>query len=168
LALSEELGRPVTEGLAYTLGIDEGWPDASGNPLVEGFQKQFRVGPADVEPIQLSRWKLSDPPERDTREPVLVSFPEPLDHGLLNRALSVTTLAGDPIEGRIEVSNAETQWAFVPHRAWEPGEYSIWVYAFLEDLAGNRIGAPFEITAPEQGDEGRATDFFVVPFLILR
>ena len=168
LALSEELGRPVTEGLAYTLVIDEGWLDAGGNPLVEGFQKQFRVGPAEVEPIQLSRWKLSGPPERDTREPVLVSFPEPLDHGLLNRALSVTTLAGDPIEGRIEVSNAETQWAFVPRRAWEPGEYSIRVYAFLEDLAGNRIGAPFEITAPEPGDEGRATDFFVVPFLILR
>ncbi len=166
LVLSDELGRSVTEGARYTLLIDNAWPDANGNPLTEGFQKEFRVGPPDTEPIDLTRWDLSRLPSNSTHEPLVMSFPEPLDHGLLGRALSVITRAGDRLEGEIQISEGETRWAFIPHETWARGEYSILVSSFLEDLAGNRIGAPFEISALEPVDTRPEGDFSAIPFSI--
>ncbi len=124
------------------------------------------MGPPDMEPIDLVRWDLSELPGKGTREGLVVSFPEPLDHGLLSRALKVTTRSGDPIEGEIEISEGETEWTFLPHEEWAGGEHSILVFSFLEDLAGNRIGAPFEISALEPVDAGLDTDYFVIPFSI--
>ena len=166
LVLSDELGRSVTEGATYTLLIDKAWPDANGNPLTEGFQKEFRVGPPDTEPIDLARWDLSRLPRNSTRERLVMSFPEPLDHSLLGRALTVTTRSGDRLEGEIEITEGETRWAFIPHETWVRGEYSILVSSFLEDLAGNRIGAPFEISALEPVDTRPEGDFSAIPFSI--
>ncbi len=166
LVLSDAQGRSVTEGATYTLLIDNAWPDANGNPLAEGFQKEFRVGPPDTEPIDLARWDLSRLPRSSTRERLVMSFPEPLDHGLLGRALSVTTRSGDRLAGEIEISEGETRWAFIPHETWARGEYSILVSSFLEDLAGNRIGAPFEISALEPVDTRPEGDSSAIPFSI--
>ena len=166
LVLSAELGRSVDEGATYTLLVDNAWPDAKGNPLVEGFQKEFRVGPPDTEPIDLARWDLSELPGQGTREGLVVSFSEPLDHGLLSRALRVTTRSGDPIEGEIEISEGETVWTFLPHEEWAGGGHSILVFSFLEDLAGNRVGAPFEISALEPVEASRDSESFEIQFSI--
>ena len=156
----------MDEGATYTLLVDNAWPDAKGNPLVEGFQKEFRVGPPDTEPIDLARWDLSELPGQGTREGLVVSFPEPLDHSLLSRALRVTTRSGDPIEGEIEIGEGETEWTFLPHEEWAGREHSILVFSFLEDLAGNRIGAPFEISALEPVEASRDSESFEIPFSI--
>ena len=166
LVLSDEVGRSVTEGAKYTLVIDDAWPDTNGNPLTEGFQKEFRVGPPDTEAIDLADWDLSDLPGRGTRERLVVSFPEPLDHGLLGRALSVTARSGDRIEGKIEISESETRWEFIPNEMWVRGEYSVLVSSFLEDLAGNRIGSPFEISALRPVEVSRDSESFAIPFSI--
>jgi predicted small secreted protein len=165
LVLNEERGRSISEGGTYTLIINESWPDAEGIPLREGFRKQFRVGPPDTEPIDPLRWILQEP-QASTREPLVVSFPEPLDHGLLERVLSVTTMAGDRVAGESKSSNGEMRWAFVPSEPWAIGEYSIVVLSILEDLAGNRIGTLFEINALEEMSPRLERDSVVVPFSI--
>ena len=35
-------------------------------------------------------------------------------------------------------------WTFTPTGAWQAGHYNLVAFAMLEDLAGNRIGRPFE------------------------
>jgi hypothetical protein len=46
---------------------------------------------------------------------------------------------------RITVDRNETQWRYVPNEPWKPGDYNLVVDTSLEDLAGNRIGRPFDI-----------------------
>ena len=166
LVLNDKMGRSVTDGATYTLVIDEAWPDADGTPLGRGFQKRFRVGPPDTEPIDPSAWSLQAP-QAGTRGRLVVSFPEPLDHGLLQWVLSVTTGAGDRVEGESEVSDGEMQWAFVPGEPWAAGDYLIVALSILEDLAGNRIGTPFEISGLLQVAPTVDLDSVEVPFSVV-
>ena len=39
----------------------------------------------------------------------------------------------------------ETQWRFVPYAAWTAGAYNLQVDTALEDVAGNRVGRPFDV-----------------------
>lgn len=139
LELNEELGRPVREGASYSLIIDHAWPDAEGNPLAGIFAKKLSVGPPDLEPIDVTSWEQGRVPTTGTRDRLVLSFPEPLDHGVLGSALSVSTSANDRIDGEMEIGSDEMQWAFVPRRPWTAGEYAIVALPILEDLAGNRI-----------------------------
>jgi hypothetical protein len=46
-----------------------------------------------------------------------VPFPEPLDHGLLMRALGVAR-DGREVDGEIAVDQLETRWTFTPNDAF--------------------------------------------------
>lgn len=87
----------------------------------------------------------------DSRDPLEVTFLEPLDHGLLYRAVGVAF--GDAsLPGDVRVESGETRWVFVPHDAWAAGDYTLVVLPVLEDPSGNRIGRAFEVVssgAPE-------------------
>ena len=50
LTSNERIGPPLADGKQYTLVIDREWPDARGAPMVEGFRKSFRGGPAQRNP----------------------------------------------------------------------------------------------------------------------
>ena len=158
-----ELGRPLEGGRRYTLEIDADWRDAAGQPLVAPFRREFRVGPARERALDPAGWRL-DLPAPHTRDPLAVRFPVPLDYGLLQRALGVAT--GDrPLAGEIRVERGETRWTFTPRAPWRPGEYRLVAAATLEDVAGNRIGRPFEVDAAEARGAERARGA-VVPFRI--
>ena len=94
-------------------------------------------------------------------------FPVPLDYGLLQSALRVTTDGGRPLAGAIRVEQGETRWTFTPRAPWRPGEYRLVAAATLEDVAGNRIGRPFEVDAAEGSGSERLRGA-VVPFRIGR
>ena len=160
-----ELGRPLSVDRGYTLVIDADWRDAAGQPLVAPFRREFRVGPARERALDPAAWRL-DLPAGGTRDPLAVRFPLPLDYGLLQRALRVATVGGRPLAGEIRVEQGETRWTFTPRAPWRPGEYQLVAAATLEDVAGNRIGRPFEVDAEAQGS-GRARGA-VVPFQIGR
>ncbi len=162
---NEELGRPLEAGASYTLEIDAAWPDAEGTPLAAPFTKRFSVGPVDDTPIDTAAWRLRVPPAGSTSR-LVVSFPEPLDHGLLRRGLAVENSDGERVAGAIEVTSWETRWSFSPEQPWSPGAYSLVALSILEDLAGNRIGVPFEIDRFEQIDELEERDAYRVPFEI--
>ncbi|HUG92252.1 MAG TPA: Ig-like domain-containing protein [Planctomycetaceae bacterium] len=140
----ELFGPALEEGGAYTLVVERDWPDAEGNPLRQPFTKRFKViAPDDTQPDP-SRWKFAAP-AAGSRDPLTVTFDEPLDHGMLQRVLVVSDPAGRPVAGRIEVDREETRWRFRPDGDWPSGRLHLIVETTLEDLAGNSIGRPFEV-----------------------
>ncbi len=165
LALNERLGRPLQEGETYTLAVDPGWPDAQGNPLQAAFEKRFTVGPADMTPLDLATWRLRVP-ARDSMQRLVISFPEPLDHALMRRAVGIEDEVGRLVEGEVEIGSWETRWMLTPSRPWAPGAYSLVVSPIVEDLAGNRVGTPFEIDIFEQVDTTDGGEQLNIPFEI--
>jgi hypothetical protein len=147
---NKQMGRALAPGKRYTLLVRREWRDGHGLPLKNEFRHEFRASAAIERPLTMKEWKV-EAPAAGTREPLLVTFPEPLDHGLLRRALGVQR-AGAPVEGEVTIEAAETRWRFTPRGGWTPGDYDLVALAFLEDLAGNRIGRAFEVDNFERTD----------------
>ena len=155
------MGRPLRPGDAFTLVVRREWPDAHSKPLASEFRKDYRVGPPIERPLSTAQWRIAPPPA-GSREPLRVTFPAALDHGLVQRALSV--LRGDAeVAGDIRIENGETEWRFVPRDTWTAGEYIVSVLPVLEDPAGNRIGQAFETLTP---DDDNAAKPARLPFTI--
>jgi hypothetical protein len=150
---NRDLGRALIAGKRYALVIGDRWLDGRGQPLKSEHRHTFTAGPADEHALDTSAWKISAP-SRGTRDPLVVTFPRPLDAVLLSRALSVRiatqrAAAGESgLPGEIRIDAAETRWSFAPRDRWSSGHYSLVVLTLLEDPAGNRIGRAFEVTRP--------------------
>jgi len=148
----EEVGPPLREGRSYTLVVDRDWKDARGNPLASDASKSFRVGPADHTPPRTREWRVV-PPAAGTRDPLRVSFPEPLDRALLERVLEVVDRFGNPLPGEAAVGDGETRWSFTPEAPWPAGDFALRAASILEDLAGNSLGRPFEVDVFERVED---------------
>ncbi len=161
---NRELGPSLEAGRKYTLVIDREWVDGHGNPLRESYSKSFHVTPPALAPLEARTWKITQPHE-GTRDPVSVTFPGPLDHGLLTRAVGVRR-NGAPVVGDVRVDANETRWTMTPNEPWTPGSYTVIALAILEDLAGNRIGRAFEVIGKDDTAEDDAA-VTAVPFSLL-
>jgi hypothetical protein len=148
---NRQMGPSLVAGHGYTLVIDRAWIDGNGNPLRETFERKFRVGEPSLRAIDYRTWRVTAPAS-GTRNPLTVAFPEPLDHGLLMRAVGVRR-DGQPVTGEIRVDANERRWILTPAAAWTPGRYELIALSILEDLAGNRIGRAFEIETFDRLDE---------------
>jgi hypothetical protein len=104
------------------------------------------------------------PPTAGTRDPLIVTFSEPLDHGLLQRTLGVSEEGGASLPGQTDVVNGETRWTFVPKEPWRAGAYRLVVLTILEDLAGNRIGRAFEVDEFDRTDRSAGPQSIAIPF----
>ena len=140
----EENGPVLEAGRTYTLEIDPAWPDAGGDPLVRGFRKTFRAGPADETQPDPKLWKV-DRPAGSTREPLSITFPEPIDGAMILDSLNVVDASGKVVDGSIAIGEGQDTWSFTPKVDWPDGDFQILVDADLEDLAGNSILRPFEV-----------------------
>jgi hypothetical protein len=137
------LGPPLKVGQKYTLEIGLGMIDLHGRPLRERFCKHFLVGNALREPIAVEHWKIL-PPATDSRQALVLVFPNPLDWGLLLRAIAIESANGSAVEGQVAVDQCETRWSFTPTSPWAPGMYRIRVASGLEDVCGNTITGAFD------------------------
>ncbi len=146
----EENGPAIEAGKAYTLRIDGEWTAAGGLHLKEAFEKRFQVAAPDHQQPNLEQWKI-ETPGKETKDPIILNFNEPLDHAMLTRVLHVKDLAGKRVPGKVQVSDGETRWEFSPESEWPPGIYTIEVAANLEDLCGNSIARPFEVQMQDGG-----------------
>jgi len=93
-------------------------------------------------------------------------FPEPLDRGLLLRALGVQGADGRSIVGDITVGGGEVTWSFPPRDFWKGGAHHIVALGMLEDLAGNRIGRAFEVDQFDRSDKSNEPEKTLIPFVI--
>jgi hypothetical protein len=162
---NREMGRALEAGRTYTLEVSEQWLDADGQPLVETFRREIRIGAPDEQAIEPARWTI-DAPEPGTRDALVIRFGEPLDHGLLARAVGVRRTGGGEVAGEVTIAAAETEWRLVPADPWDAGAYEIIALPILEDAAGNRIGRPFELA--ESAPRAERTEPTVLPFSVPR
>lgn len=140
----EEIGPALEEGKTYTLEIENELKDGNGNPLKETFQKVIKIGQPDRVPPDHTTWKIQSP-KPNTREPLVLVFPEPMDHALAQRMIRVTFESGKMLEGKRILEDQERRWTFTPTATWHPGEYKLAIQTTIEDLAGNNIGKPFDV-----------------------
>jgi hypothetical protein len=161
----EELGPILVRGKSYAFVVDRDWPDAEGRPLAEGFRKAFRAGPPDDTCPDPATWAL-DVPTAGTRDPLTVTSPEPLDRALFERVVAVLGADGRPLAGEVAIDAGETRWRFTPQEPWRAGEYRVSASRDLEDLAGNRIGRPFEVDVFEKVERSTTSGSATVPFRI--
>jgi hypothetical protein len=164
---NQQMGRSLEPGQRYTLVVSREWRDAEGLPLAADFRREFTVGPADERPLDTQSWRI-EAPVPDTRDPLVVSFPEPLDHGLLLRALGVTGRDGVFIDGDVVVEAGESRWRFTPRAPWAAGAHQLVALAMLEDLAGNRIGRAFEVDNFDRADRTPEPERTTMPFVVSR
>ena len=161
---NRQMGRPLEVGRSVTFVISHEWPDEHGLPLKEDFRRTLRVGPTDLEPLDTAHWRIQ-PPHSGGRSGLIVTFPEPLDHGLLMRALGVTR-DGQEVDGEIAVDQLETRWTFTPSESWRAGSYALLALDILEDVAGNQIGRAFEVDNFESVDKGPNPQTVTIPFIV--
>ncbi len=139
LVPNRDVGPPIMEGGNYTLVIDQGWPDAHGNPLRETYRRQFHVGPAVRTAVDLKTWRITAP-LAGSSGPLEIRFPRPMDRALALRLISVAD-----VPGTAEVDSEETRWRFTPERPWKAGAYQLRVGTALEDISGNKVDRPFDV-----------------------
>ncbi len=107
-----------------------------------------------------AKWRIASPRE-GTTEPLVVTFPRPLDYALLQRTVKVAGVAG-----KIAVARDETEWRFTPDTPWIAGAHELIVETTLEDLAGNRVGRPFDVDTFHEVTRQIETPTVSVPFRI--
>ena len=142
LTSNQMIGPPIAEGKRYTLIVDRDWKDARGVPMVEGFRKVYRGGPALRTPPDPKLWKVTAPKAR-ALAPVTIDFPSPMNYPLMMRMIQVSD-GRRILAGSIDIQRQETQWRFTPKEPWPAGDYQLIVDTGIEDIAGNRIGQPFD------------------------
>jgi hypothetical protein len=164
LTSNRAMGPPIAAGRRYTLVIDREWRDANGVAMVDPFRKPFRGGPAVRRPPDPKAWTVTAPAPGG-RAPLVVAFDRPMNYTLLQRMLKVDDARGH-VSGITEVGRQEREWRFVPVQPWTAGDYRLIVDNGLEDLAGNKIGQPFDIDVFEKVTERITTTTTSLPFVI--
>ena len=162
LTSNKAMGPPIAEGRRYTLVIDREWRDANGVSMVTPFTKRFQGGPAVRQPPDPKTWRLTTPPA-GSRDPLVVSFGRPMNYPLLQRMLKVAGPRGDVV-GVIDVVRDELEWRFTPASPWSEGAHKLIIDTSLEDLAGNKIGEPFDIDVFDHVTERITSSTTSVPF----
>ena len=161
----EEVGPVLEAGKSYCLVIDRDWPDAMGNRLQAEFRKSFRVGLPDDSSPDPKRWSIR-PPRSNTRDPLEVAFPAPLDWALLERLITVQGADGKVLSGQVSIIRQETCWRFTPKSPWGVGDYRLVIGTDLEDVAGNSIARPFEVDVTGPISVRVRTETVALPFRI--
>lgn len=140
----EEEGPILEAGKSYALVVDREWPDAAGQAMRATYRKVFRAGPAQSRQLDPKEWVIKTPSPL-SRGSLAVTFPQPLDRALLDRALVVLDPTGARVAGRASIGEGSTRWEFTPAVEWTVGTYQLEIDTDLEDLAGNSVARAFEV-----------------------
>jgi len=157
LKLHEELGLPLKPGKRYRLVVAKEMEDTRGQPLVEGYTKEFRVAGEDRTMPDVTKWTISQP-EPGSLDFLIVKAEKPLDEPLFERLVQIEDEKGLRLNGTSEVLDGGTIWRFQPAMPWRSGRYVLRVGAELEDLAGNRPTRLFEEVAAPDGRRSEARE----------
>ena len=163
---NRELGPPLRSGQAYTLAVGAGMTDISGGRLPGTTYKRFRVTDAVREPIAVEHWNIL-PPKTNSRQPLVLMFPRPLDWALLSQTITIASACGQSIDGQVVIDQCERRWSFTPATPWVVGSYHVRVTSELEDVCGNNVSAAFDMPFRSGGDLRSETAGRSIPFQLL-
>lgn len=141
---NREMGPPLLPNTSYRIYVKPGWQDALGNPVAEGYQKNFLTLSRDMASPNLDYWQVLSP-KAGTRQPLILRLREPLDYLVLKNALKVMDEKYNEEMGRVEITDDEKEWRFIPFGEWKAGKYTVMVEPRLEDLAGNNLDRLFDV-----------------------
>ncbi len=159
------IGAVLEPGSTYQLKFDPEWTDALGRPIGTNASKTFIVEEAKRSMIDPAVWKLV-PPKSGTLNAIQISWPEPLDHALVKRMITIEK-DNDVLEVIPELLEEETRLDFIAPTPWEPGEYILEIDPRLEDLSGNTPFYLFDTETPEKTDLEKITPAPIrIPFVI--
>lgn len=161
---NKQMGRALDTGRTVTLVISRAWRDEHGLPLKDEYRRVLQVGPPVEKPLDPRSWRI-EPAAAGSRDALAVTFPRPLDHGLLMRALGVTR-GGVSVAGDVTVEDGETRWIFTPREPWRAGQYDLLALDILEDVAGNQIGKAFEVDNFDTVDKNPNPQRITIPFMV--
>lgn len=160
---NRDMGLPLQEGKRFTLVISENWQDATGQPMLKKFKKEFLVTARDIQQPDIKNWLIGTP-ANGTKDPLIVTFDETLDFALIQNSIHVKDHLGESITGNITISDNETQWQFSPETIWVPGKYTLSARSYLEDVSANSLGRAFEVI--RTNEDPNIPDEFSIEFTI--
>jgi len=138
------LGPPLIKGSHYQLLIEKDWQDAEGISLAEDRAKNFFASSRDSVSPDEKKWAINTP-KAGTKDQLVITFNEPLDHVLAERTISVADANGNEVKGKLNVSDHGDVVYFLPDSEWKMDTHSLQIESRLEDLAGNNLDRLFEV-----------------------
>jgi len=160
---NKEMGAPLIQGKEYTLIVSQEWKSKEGAALLSASSKKFVVGSRDEKVPDMSAWVITAP-KKETKQPLVITLPEPLDYSLLREAISVYA-KDDLVAGMIKLGYKERVLKFFPDAPWSAGDYTIKIESRLEDLAGNNLNRPFDLDLSKE-EEVSEKEFYELKFRI--
>ena len=160
-----KLGRAIRDRGRYTIVIDPAWRDAAGQPLKEAYRRDVRVGLPIELPLTPADWRVT-PPKADTRDPLSVTFPWPLDHALLQNAISVYSSADQVVPGPFRPKPTKHAGSSHPRRRGGAAPHQLRVLTLLEDPSGNQVGRAFEMKPGTAADPRPRPEMVAIPFVV--
>lgn len=159
--LNIEEGPVLQEHRQHTLKIAANWRSTSGVALGKETAFTLAAGAVDHTCPNPQRWQITAP-KSGTRDPLVVSFDEPMDPAMLVSALKLQLGEGE-VAGVVTVAADARTWSFTPVVAWSQGACVLKIDPLLEDLAGNNLLGPFEVDrdAPTKAAATTALNFNV-------
>ena len=88
-------------------------PDANGKPIGKHYDKPFRTNEMDQQQPRFDQIG-TELPEVATQTALKLLLPEPLDHALLQRVITVEDSEGNSVAGNVQIEAGELEWHFVP------------------------------------------------------
>ncbi|MFC5453367.1 Ig-like domain-containing protein [Prosthecobacter fluviatilis] len=157
--LNQDEGPVLQENSPYTLKIASSWRSTAGVALGKDITFPITAAAPDHTCPDPLRWQIT-PPKAATRDPLTITFDEPLDPAILVSALTVKARAAT-ITGSAHVASDARTWSFTPASVWPSGAGLVEIDPLLEDLAGNNLLGPFEVDrdAPENVAKKSTLDF---------
>jgi hypothetical protein len=146
------LGRALHSGSVVTLVVDH-------PALTKPARKTWRVAVFDAKSPQPSHWTF-EPPRRGSRSPIVVHLDAPISSSA-EGLIAIRGPDGRRLDGTARLEHGETVWRFVPAQPWRAGSHAVVTHQDLEDPAGNRPCAPFELidASRVRCEEGTAQPF---------
>lgn len=141
--LNIDEGPVLQENRQHTLRIAAHWRSTTGMALGKETVFPLAAGAVDHACPDPLRWQITAP-KAGTRDPLMVTFDEPLDPAMLVSALKVKRGEGE-VGGVVTVAADARTWSFTPVAGWERGPHTLQIDPLLEDLAGNNLLGPFEV-----------------------
>jgi hypothetical protein len=160
---NRELGPPLKAGQIYTLAVGAGMTDLSGRQLGDIVRKRFCATGPVREPIDVKQWKI-ERPETNSRQPLVLMFPRPLDRVLLSHKIGIASRSGQSVDGEIAIDRCERRWSFTPASPWAADSYRVDIAQSLEDVCGNDMMAAFDRPLRSGSGRGYEVSGHSIPF----
>lgn len=164
LVANTQMGRALVAGHSYQLQIAHTALDAQGCELAAQHNTSFDATEADVSSPTPQGWVLSTP-GAGTRDPLTVILDGPVDHLSLAYRLRALSPDGTSVAGSLALEEGETIWRFTPREPWGAFEYQLRVDPLLEDLAGNRMDAVFDLDLTSGAESMEPSTERLIPFI---